>query len=791
MGKHRIDHGIIGRIFKVIAAVFKYGAIAAITVAFSGMAFFVSYLMGLNEWKEFDPAKIGEMQLTLLIYDKNGVETAALYNSENRVYVPFNMIPEHVKNAFIAIEDSRFYKHNGIDFIRIAGALADDLKHGSLKQGASTISQQLVKNTSLTGVKTISRKLQEAVMAYKLEQAYTKDEILEMYLNYIPFGKGAFGIEAAAKAYFGTNAASLSLAQAAMLAGIIKAPTRYAPHLNMQNSIKRRNLVLSEMVKSGFISSQESKKAQTEPVVLAENNKFNHGYYIDMVLGEAEELLHIDSEELLSGGYRIYTTLDQKLQKIIDSLYEDESNFPPDSRDGEQCQSAFVVLDSKTSEVRALVGGRSYETRRGINRAADIKRQPGSAIKPILVYAPAMEKLRYTPTTLVLDEKEDFNGYVPKNFTDSYEGWVTLRHAACYSLNLPAVRLLSKIGIQPAKLFASSVGITFEEQDLGLTLALGGFTKGVSPLCLAGAYTPFANGGCYSLPSCISKIENGRGEIVYERADTRTCVISDKTAFFMTSMLKSAAETGTARRVHAEGVDIAAKTGTSGADSLTGGNRDVWTVAYNPEYTMCCWMGFDNTDDAHCLPAEVTGGTYPAILIQKLFSDIYGGAAAPVFTKPKGVIEAKIDIKSVLTEDKPMLASAFTPDDQTALEYFLEENAPTEYTSYWSVPIPPDTIEISHGSGGYPSVSFTPMQEHIIYRLMRRDVREGVNIIIGEYNGAVSALSISDFTAEYGHTYDYYVVPVHPEIKIKGERLCGPPSKAVRITVNAEENYMP
>lgn len=791
MGKHRIDHGIIGRIFHIIAVTFKYGVLSATALTLAGAAFFISYLMGLNEWKEFDPKKIGEMQQTLLIYDKNGIETAALYNKENRVYIPINMIPEHVKNAFIAIEDSRFYEHSGVDFIRIMGALAEDLKRGKLKQGASTISQQLVKNTSLTGVKTISRKLQEAVMAYKLEQVYTKDEILEMYLNYIPFGKGAFGIEAAAKAYFGTNTASLSLAQAAMLAGLIKAPTHYAPHLNLQNSIKRRNLVLSEMEKQGFISSRDSKKAQTEPVVLAEKQQFNYGYYIDMVLSEAQGLLHLNSEELLASGYRIYTTLDQNLQTTLDSLYEDERNFPPNSQDGEHCQSAFVVLDSKTSEVRALTGGRSYETRRGINRAVDIKRQPGSAIKPVLVYAPAIEKLRYTPTTLVLDEKEDFNGYVPKNFTDSYEGWVTLRHAVEYSLNLPAVRVLSKIGVQPAKMFASSVGITFDEQDVGLTLALGGFTKGVSPLCLAGAYTPFANGGCYSLPSCISKIENGRGEVIYKRPDTRVYVISDKTAFFMTSMLKSAAESGTARRVHINGVDIAAKTGTSGADTLTDGNRDAWTVAYNPDYTMCCWMGFDNTDDEHCLPAEVTGGTYPAILIQKMFSKIYSGTAAPVFSKPNGIIEAKIDIKSVLTSDKPMLASAFTPDDQSALEYFLEENAPTEYTSYWSVPVPPDTISVLHGSGGYPSVSFTPMQEHIIYRLMRRDVREGICVIIGEYNGAVSALSISDFTAQYGHTYEYYVVPVHPEIKIKGERLCGPPSKAVRITVNAEENYLP
>lgn len=790
MGRH-VKRGLLKSTLYFVAAAFKYGALILLTLTLAAAAFFVSYLMGLSEWKEFDPGKIKEMQLTLLIYDKNGVETASLYNTENRIYLPIETIPNHVKNAFVAIEDSRFYQHNGVDIIRIAGSLLEDLKSGSLKQGASTISQQLVKNTSLTGAKTISRKLQEAVMAYKLEQVYSKDKILEMYLNFIPFGKGAFGIEAASKAYFGTNAQSLSLAQAAMLAGLIKAPSYYAPHLDLQKSIKRRNLVLSEMERQGYISEQELKKARMEPVVLAQQNKFNYGYFIDMVLSEAESLLGVDSEQLLIGGYRIYTTLDQSLQTTLELLYEDENNFPANSQDGEQCQSAFVVLDSKKSEIRALLGGRSYQTRRGINRAIDIKRQPGSTIKPVLVYAPAIERLHYLPTTLVLDEKEDFDGYVPKNFTDNYQGWVTMRQAVENSLNLPAVRILSKVGVSPAKLFAANVGIPFENQDNGLTLALGGFTKGVSPLCIAGAYTPFANGGSYALPYCITKIENGGGEVLYQKADARVCVISDKTAFLMTSMLKSAVESGTARRVHVNGVDIAAKTGTTSAGTAEGENRDIWTVAYNSDYTMCCWMGFDNTSQLHCLPAQTTGGTYPAELVRKMFGKIYSGTQAPGFIKPDGIIEAKIDLKSISNENKPMLASAFTPDKQTAIEYFFEESAPTEYTNYWSVPVAPDEIDVFHGDGGYPNICFVPLEEHVIYRLMRRDIKEGNCIVIGEYSGTVSSVSMSDFTAEYGHEYEYYILPVHPEITIKGERLCGQPSKAVRIVVSAEQDYMP
>ena len=678
-----------------------------------------------------------------------------------------------------------------MDIIRIVGSLVEDLRRGDWSQGASTISQQLVKNTSLTGVKTISRKLQEAVMAYKLEQVYSKDQILEMYLNNIYFGNGAYGIEAAAKVYFGTTAESLSIAQGAMLAGTIKAPTHYAPHLNLQKSIERRNLVLSVMEKQGKVTSKQAKTAQIEPVVLSEKPEVSYGYYTDMVLREAEKLLNMDSEELLSSGCRIYTTLDQSLQATAEALFENPANFPPNAEDGELCQAALCVIDSKTNEIRAIVGGRSYETRRGINRATDIKRQPGSAIKPIIVYAPALEKLGYTPTTLVLDEKEDFNGYVPKNFDDKYAGWVTLRRAVEKSLNLPAVRVFSQLGVASGKLYASAVGIPFGKEDVGLTLALGGFTTGVSPLSMAAAFSPFANGGYYALPSCISKIEDGKGDVIYERPDTKVSVISSETAFFMTTMLESAATTGTARNVQVSGVEIAAKTGTSGADTLTGGNRDAWTVAYNPQYSISCWMGFDTTDDKHYLPSDVTGGTYPAKLISKVFKELYKSNPAPSFAQPDNIITARIDIHSLENGKEPMLASAFTPDNQTTLEYFNKKNAPTEFTTYWTVPSPPDNLAASHGDGGYPCLDFTPVDPYTIYRLMRRDVKEGISVMIGEYSGASSVLTINDNTAEYGHTYDYYVLPVHPEIKIKGERLCGPPSQTVRITVLAEDSYMP
>ena len=764
--------------------------ITGIACVLACFIFFFSYLMGLEEWKEFDPKDVGQMQQTLLIYDADGSETAAIHGLENRVYVTIDQIPGYVKNAFIAVEDARFYEHNGVDIVRIAGAFIEDLKSGSLAQGASTISQQLVKLTSLTGVKTISRKLQEAVMAYKLEQVYTKGQILEMYLNYIYFGNGAYGIEAAAKVYFGETAQTLTVSQAALLAGVIKSPTNYAPHLHLDKSVKRRDLVLSLMADQGLITPEQEAQAKAEEIVLVPEVETKYDYFSDMVLCEAEDLLNMDTEQLLASGYKIYTTLDQELQNEVEAVFADSANFPENAADGEQCQATLVILDSQTSEVRAIMGGRQYETRRGLNRAVDMKRQPGSAIKPVLVYAPAMERLGYSPATLVLDEKDNFDGYVPKNYSHSYAGWVTVRKALSSSLNLPAVRTLQAVGIDTAKLYASRVGIPFDEQDTGLTLALGGFTTGVTPLCLCNAFTPFANGGYYSYPSCISLITDARGNTVYERPQTKTCVLSEDTAFLMTSMLESTVEVGTARRLAIDGVRIAAKTGTSGSDGLDG-NRDAWTVAYNSEYAMCCWMGFDSTDSKHCLPLSVTGGTYPAMLVRQVYEYLYSSGAAPAFVQPDGVVQATIDAGSLLVEEEPQLASAFTPEDQRLEEYFLAGDAPTEYSTYWTVPQPPTDLSVENGTGGYPTITFTPLESYVIYRLMRTDIATGQTVKVGEFVGSRSRVTVLDDTVQYRHTYQYYVLPVHPEIEVDGQSLTGASSSICEISLGREEDYMP
>jgi 1A family penicillin-binding protein len=788
MGRHRERIKKPKKRRGLVFRIFKYTTLTMAVLFFMGVIFVISYLLGLKEWKEFDPLKIKEMQQTLLIYDCDGQETAGLYNKQNRVYIQLEEIPLYVRNAFIAVEDARFYEHNGVDIIRTIGAILQSIRNGEAISATSSISQQLVRNTNLTNVRTMSRKLQEAVMAIKLEQVYKKDEILEMYLNYIPFGHGAYGIEAASRVYFGKTTSQLTIAEGAMLAGVIKAPSHYAPHINMDKSVQRRNLVLSLMEEQGYISAEQLQSAKSEQVVLCEEPKFEYGFFTDMVLSEAQNILNVDSEGLLSSGYRIYTTLDQGLQNKLEALFKNASNFPGNAEDGSICQSSFCILDSKTSEIRAVMGGRNYETRRGLNRALNMKRQPGSAIKPVLVYAPAMEKLGYMPTTLVLDEKGEFNGYVPKDSSSTYKGWVTLREAVSESLNLPAVRTLKDVGIEAAKLYASSVGIPFEKDDTGLTLALGGFTTGVSPLTLCNAFTPFANGGYFTYPSCITRIEDSTGEAVYIRPETKTSVLSKETAFLITSVLESTATEGTARRLGIEGMHIAAKTGTAGNDR---GNRDAWTIAYNPDYTMCCWMGFDNNTTTHYLPSDVMGGTFPALLIRQLFDGLYSGNNAPDFAQPNSIVQAKIDIKSLENEQEPMLASAFTPKDETTLEYFLKDKAPGKYSTYWAVPSPPDDFNVANGESGLPVISFTPLQEFVIYRVMRIGKEESVPAVIGEYTGDMREVKFTDDSAEYGHTYMYYVLPVHPDIKTGGESLTGPSSPVVEISIMPEDEYMP
>ncbi|MEI6102067.1 MAG: transglycosylase domain-containing protein, partial [Eubacteriales bacterium] len=468
--------------------------------------------------------------------------------------------------------------------------------------GASTITQQLVRQMFLITDQTMSRKIQEALISIKMENKYTKDQILEMYLNYVYFGDGAYGIEAAAKTYFGVDAKDLSLPQAATLAGILKSPTNYAPHIDPEKSVYRRDTVLNNMYTYGDISADQANQAKATPLTIVkdEGNTYPYGFYLDMVQDDAQKLLGVSSTELLTSGYNIYTSLDPDMQSFAEQIYQNTANFPANASDGTPVQSALVILDNQTGGILSVIGGREHAGMRVFNRATDSRRQPGSSIKPLIVYAPAIENFNYTPTTFLLDEQETFNGFTPSDAGNNYHGWVTLRDALAHSYNLPAIKVLSTIGVKTGMDYCQRVGIPFTEQDHGLTLALGGLTNGVTPLELASAYAPFTNGGMRTLPVSITKITDKQGNVVYQNTQKKYSVLTPETAYIMTSILESGVTEGTSSKLQTNGIDIAAKTGTS-AWNNSDYNKDSWIVAYTSEYTICCWMGFDNTNDTHVL----------------------------------------------------------------------------------------------------------------------------------------------------------------------------------------------
>ena len=747
------------------------------------------YIATLPEWHTFDPDKIINIDQTIQIYDKNDTLVGNVYGKENRIKTSIENIPEHVKNAVIAIEDVRFYQHNGIDFRRLVGAILADIKAGSLKEGGSTISQQLIKMSHLTNEKTFTRKIKEAVLAIQLERNFEKDEILEMYLNYAYFGNGAYGIETAAQAYFGKSVSELSIAQGAMLAGILKSPTNYAPHTNLEQSIERRNLVLSQMEKYSFITSEQAQEAKQEEVVLSEKEEaYPYGYYTDMVLTEAAEKLNISVDEVQSGGYSIYTSMDTQLQETIENLNTQSELFPADAADGTQCESAVVVLSPDKNEIVALTGGRTHSSRRVFNRATQLYRQPGSTIKPPLVFAPALETGGYTSTSILYDAPEDFNGYSPSNFGGTYYGYVTLKDVVAKSLNVPAVKILEDIGVKTGQAYAEQVGIEFEEQDNNLAIALGGFTNGVTPLQLAGSYAPFANGGTYTQPTCIRKIIGPDGKTVYENAYESQQVLSEENAYIMTDMMELTASTGTARRLNSVGIPIAAKTGTTGIQGKSE-NKDAWVVSYNPEYTVCVWMGFDNTDEEHCLAQSVTGGTLPTELAATILKYLYPDSSGPDFKVPDSVVQVKLDGSVLKTNNELVLANANTNTESIQTEYFSRQSLYSLGKIDWLNPLAPVEVSVLPAANNGAVIVFDATDVNANYQVYRKDTLSGQPQLLGEYPGG-KEVRVWD-NQPVSSSAVYYVVATRPSVIINGKAVESEPSAQILYTPNQGTQTLP
>ncbi len=719
--------------------------------------------LGMDRWVDFDVYRITGCDRTSIIYDGQSDVVTRLHGVQDRTWVSISELQPSTVYAFISAEDARFFEHEGVDVIRIAGAIVADIKAGSYVQGASTISQQLIKLSHLTSEKTISRKAEEAALAYEMERQYSKEDILEMYLNYVYFGGGYYGIEAAAEGYFGVHASDLTLDQSAMLAGILKSPSGYAPHINYAASINRRNNILRLMRDYGYITDDEKKQASAgRPTILHDKNEEYSGYYTDAVTKSAAALMGITVDELIRGGYSIYSAMDSDIQHYCEEMFKNGELFP-----AEDSEAAIVVLEPSTGMVVAMVGGRSYTGGISFNRATDIRRQPGSVIKPVIAYAPAFEYLNYTAADMILDEETTFADYTPSNYGNKYYGWVTVREAVTKSLNVPAVKTLSEVGVERAKDFAKRCGIEFDDKDDSLTLALGGFTYGVSPLQIAGAYSCFASGGIYNTPTLIKKITDRNGLTVYEyRQDSRR-VMSEANAYILTSMLKSVVTEGTGHRLNTLDIPIAGKTGTVG---LANGNRDAWMAGYTPEYTAVVWQGYDS-DRLGLLPSSATGGTYPALMLYELFNHIYPDGRSGDFEKPESVKQYSIDAKTLKKQHKVVLANAMTPQSSRVTEYFTEETAPEDVSGYWAVPGSAQNLLAVREEGGV-MVSFDCPDDFGMYTLWRSEAGKAEKPLM-TWNGREGHIEYIDAAVNPGKGYRYRVTVKHEELLIGDEPVEG------------------
>ena len=554
------------------------------------------------------------------IYDING-EVASKVSNSKIEGVSLDQIPTELIEAFVATEDQRFYKHSGINYFGITKALMKNLVKGKVVAGGSTITQQLSKNVFLTEERTYTRKFKELIFTKKIERKYSKDEIMERYLNQIYFGEGAWGIQRAAHVYFGKDVSELTLNESATLAGLVKAPSNLSPYKSMEKAVERRNIVLSLMKSEGYINQKDFEKTLDQPIVLTDKEtidyKGNYPYYVDYLIEEAVNKYGLTENEVLSGGLHIYTELNPVIQDATEEVYQNENNFPV-SKPDQLIQSGSVFLNPKTGGISALVGGRGDYTYKRFNNATNLVRQPGSALKPLAVYTSALEQ-GYDFDDMLVDEPINIDGYQPQNIDKRYRGQVTLYDALINSYNIPPVWLLNEIGIEKGFSTVERFGIPLEKEDHNLGLALGGLHQGTSPLLMAQAFSAFPNDGIMMQAHAISEIKDAEGKIVGSWSEKAAQVTEPEVAQKMTYMLKGVVDNGTAKNAQIPGIDVAGKTGTTQLPFPgVAGSKDHWFVGYTPDLVGAIWLGYDKTDQDHYLTA--TSGVTVTTIFQQIVS---------------------------------------------------------------------------------------------------------------------------------------------------------------------------
>lgn len=705
-------------------------------------------------WGSYDAKLLKPNAASVVFLDKNDQRIHS-HIGTSATLVSLEDLPNYVSLAFLAAEDQEFYEHFGINPKRIVSALLYDIRTRSKAQGASTITQQLIKLTHLGSEKTIDRKLKEAYYAVLLEQDFSKEEILEMYLNTVYFGAGAYGLEAAANTYFSCTASELSPAQSACLAAILKAPTYYAPHLDYEANRIRKEYILDEMDSLGYLSAQEVLQAKSELIVVTGKTQLDSAaqWYLDQAAMEACSILDLSFSELSQGNYVIKTGFDPSIQLHAQNLLS-ELSF---TMSGQSAQCAVVVLD-QCGIVSACIGGDEYETQFGFNRAVDSLRQPGSALKPLAVYAPALEAGLISPATMLDDRPTAFGTYMPSNFAGIYYGPISVRTSFSKSLNIPAVSILSQMGIESSIECLRTFGIPTMPEDAYLPLAIGSMYRGVTPLSLCSAYLAFINDGLKPEPRWIESIHDGDGRLLYQRESNMTEVLRSDTAALVLSMMQTAASEGTAKRLAAWGYPCAAKTGTVGYDDL--GNRDAWCVALTPNHVFTVWVGFDETTPDTYLDNSITGSSVPTQYILDLLCACYPQGDGEAFSHSDKIVRLDIDDYTRSQTGEILLASEYTPDNYRVSEVFSINNAPNTESSYWNLPEAPDNLMLQDTIDGGVRITFQADDTRARYRIFRSNGMTANEI--GVLEGKPKQLAVFyDHNLQWLQEYQYYVTAEH------------------------------
>nr|WP_242052145.1 penicillin-binding protein 1A [Phormidium sp. FACHB-1136] len=557
---------------------------------------------------------------TSYIYDIDGTLLFRLHDEANREVVNMEDISPHLKRAVLAIEDSYFYSHNGINPSSVGRALLANVQAGSTVEGGSTITMQLVKNLFLTPERSISRKVAEAVLALRLEQIFSKDEILEMYLNQVYWGHNNYGVETAAQSYFNKSAKDLTLPEATVMAGLIQAPERYSPFNNYTNTKQRQAIVLGRMRQLGWISAEEQASAQASPLLIGEVKSFSTSsvpYVTDATVLELKDRFGADA--VLRGGMRVQTTIDLVMQRQAEEVVRSHNARISRMAD----QMALVAIDPRTHFVKAMVGGVDHSQSQ-FNRATMAQRQPGSAFKPFVYYA-AFATGRYSPDSSIADTPvsypDGYRSYSPRNYDGSFMGDISIRKALEVSRNVPAVKLGQTVGINTIIELCRTLGI--ESPMLPVTsLPLGAVD--LTPMEMAGAYATFANNGWHSDPTFIVQVTDSTGNLLLDNTPNPQLVLDPWAAASLNDVLQGVIVRGTARTA-AIGRPAAGKTGT------TDSQRDVWFVGYVPQLATAVWVGNDNYRP---MRSGATGGTYAAPVWRDFMRQALADTPVEPFKRP-------------------------------------------------------------------------------------------------------------------------------------------------------------